>query len=936
MNRCHGFGLVLEGCPMSFSEEHYRLNFFLENGYVRKRCPVCGEFYWTMNKEQELCGESPCVPYSFIDKMLTGRRFSLDEVRAKFLGFFESRGHQVIRPYPVVSRWRDDMFLTDASIVDFQPLVTSGLAPPPANPLVISQPCIRLTDIDKVGYTFGRHLTSFEMGGAHAFNFPGEEIYWKERTVDLHQEFITQTLNVRPELVFYKESVWSGGGNAGPCLEGVVGGLEVCTLVFMQYKTRNGDLIELPVRTVDTGYGMERYTWLSQGTPSCFDAVYGPMYPTLAKAMKVPDVDPEILGRYAPYTSLLAPGEKTMAELRKDISQASGVPIEIIDREMRYLERFYAALDFTKSISLIIAEGVIPSNTGAGYLSRLLIRRTYRLLSDLRQEENLSELIEAQVDYWGNVFLNLREMKDEILDIVAEETKKFRETLERGRDFVNREIAKLDRSKETSLDFMIKAYDERGLTPDLVSQVANEQGLRMAVPENFYELVASRHLKAEIEKPAEAIELEQRVSGLPATEKLYYKDKFMERFTAKVLRVFDSNVVLDRTTFYPEGGGQAADTGTIKGPSGISTVAYVQIVDGVIVHQVEGPPPSVGDDVVGELDAKRRFGLMRHHTATHILIGAASRVLGKHAWQAGARKEYGRARLDISHHRRLTPDEVIRLERTANDVVARRMPVHVAEMNRNDAEKKHGFRLYQGGEVPSKDVRVVEIPGWDAEACGGIHVDNTEDVGFIKIVRNERIQDGVERLIFSAGPAAIDAVEETEGLLSATAAELGVPPTETPKKASDLVEVLKQERKTSERLFRILAKVRARELASSSADIRGLKVVSSFEELDDQGYLVELAAQSTQGGQPSTAVVMAGKETIKLVVICNDAAMNAGLDAGKLARAIAEKTGGKAGGKPDLAQGGFPYSPRVEEALKEVGKIVDRQWKPSARSYPGR
>lgn len=922
---------------MSFSEEHYRLNFFLENGYVRKRCPVCGEFYWTMDAEQQVCGESPCIPYGFIGKMLTGRKFSLDDVRAGFLGFFEKRGHQVISPYPVVSRWRDDMFLTDASIVDFQPLVTSGLAPPPANPLVISQPCIRLTDIDKVGYTFGRHLTNFEMGGAHAFNFPSEEIYWKERTVELHQEFITQTLNVKPELVFYKESVWSGGGNAGPCLEGIVGGLEVCTLVFMQYKTRNGDLIELPVRTVDTGYGMERYTWLSQGTASCFDAVYGPMYPGLGRVMEVPDVDPAIMERYAPYTSLLAPGEKTIAELRKDISQASGVPIEVIDREIKYLERFYAALDFTKSISLIVAEGVVSSNTGAGYLSRLLIRKTYRLLSDLGQEEKLPELIEAQADYWGNTFPNLREMKSEILDIVAEEMKKFRETLERGRDFVRREIAKAARSKEASLDFMIKAYDERGLTPDFVSQVAEEQGVRTVVPENFYELVASRHLRAEIEETLAGIaELEQKVSGLPATEKLYYKDKFAKRFTAKVLRVFDNNVVLDRTAFYPEGGGQAADTGTLKSTTEVSTVTYAQVVNGVIVHQIEGPPPSVGDEVTGKLDAKRRFGLMRHHTATHILIGAASRVLGKHAWQSGARKEHNRARLDISHHKRLTPDEVLQLERTANDVVARRIPVHVVEMNRNDAEKKYGFRLYQGGEVPSKDLRVVEIPGWDAEACGGIHVDNTEDVGFIKIVRNERIQDGVERLIFSAGPAAIEAIEETEGLLNTAAAELGVPPTEVPKKASDLVEALKQERKTSERLFQILANSRAGELASFSTDIRGLKIVSSLEELDDQKYLIELAAQSTKGDQPSTAIIMAGKETTKIVAICNEAAVNAGLHAGKLARAIAEKAGGRAGGKSDLAQGGFPYSPKVEEALKQVREIVDQHWRPSAKSHTSR
>ena len=206
---------------MKFGPEAYSLEFFKERGYVRKRCRACGEYFWTLDPDRETCGDSPCEPYRFVGKTLTKKKMSLREVREAFLKFFEKRGHKIISPYPVVARWRSDMFLTDASIVDFQPFVTSGIAPPPANPLVISQPCIRLVDIDKVGLTFGRHLTIFEMGGAHAFNYPDKEVYWKEETVRYYHEFAQEIFGIPEEELIYKEGVWSGGGNAGPCFESI-------------------------------------------------------------------------------------------------------------------------------------------------------------------------------------------------------------------------------------------------------------------------------------------------------------------------------------------------------------------------------------------------------------------------------------------------------------------------------------------------------------------------------------------------------------------------------------------------------------------------------------------------------------------------------------------------------------------------------------------
>jgi alanyl-tRNA synthetase len=294
-----------------FPESEYHVPFFDEADYVRKHCPTCGEYYWTQNQDQPTCGESNvegCAPLSFIGNPPTRKPYSLSEMREAFLSFFEKYGHERIKPYPVASRWRADLYFTSASIVDFQPYVTNGIIPPPANPLVISQPCIRLVDVDNVGPTFGRHLTIFEMGGHHAFNYPDKEIYWKDGTVRYQHEFLTKTLGVKPKEITYKEDVWSGGGNAGPDLETIVRGCEIDTLVFMMFKVVDNEFIELPIRTVDTGYGIERYTWLSQGAPSAFHAVYGPILDEIIKTTDL-KIDKNLLKKAAEQSGLMVLGK---------------------------------------------------------------------------------------------------------------------------------------------------------------------------------------------------------------------------------------------------------------------------------------------------------------------------------------------------------------------------------------------------------------------------------------------------------------------------------------------------------------------------------------------------------------------------------------------------------------------------------------------------
>ncbi|MCS7095225.1 MAG: alanine--tRNA ligase [Thaumarchaeota archaeon] len=748
---------------MEFDVSAYDIEYLRSRGFMRRRCKVCGKHFWTLDPERDNCNEAPCVPYEFIGSPPTRRRYTLDEMRDAFIGFFAERGHEPIDPYPVVPRWRRDLYLVSASVVDFQPHVTSGLMEPPANPLVVSQPCIRLVDVDKVGLTLGRHMTIFEMGGAHAFNFPNREVYWKDRTVELCSEFL-ESLGVDEEEVVYKEGVWSGGGNAGPCFEVNVGGLEIATLVFMSYKVLDGGLEELPVRTVDTGYGIERFAWMSTGSPTAFEVVYAPILSEAERLLGSFRVDPHFLHRYGKYSAWIQPGGSvTIAEARNRAAQLASVDLRSALKNLESLERFYASLDYSKSVAFIISEGVVPSNTRVGYLARLLIRRLHRTLNRLGADERLIDLLDLQLRFWGRRFRQLLEAREDVLELVDYEVRKFSETLAKGSAFLERTMRELKSTGgKVTTDLMIRLYDERGLPPDLVREVALGSGVDVEAPENVQEIVASMHV-SESPKPESmdqiGLAFSSLVRGLPPTERLFYVDQYRTEFEAKVLAAERGAVVLSATCFYAEGGGQVADTGIIEHSSGSCRVEDVQSYDGVIVHFVQGELPVVGEVVKGRVDRERRLSIMRHHTATHILIGTVRRVLGRHAWQMGARKEENKARLDVSHYKSLTEEELRRIERLANEVVARRLPVEVKWAQRHEAERTFGFTLYQGGEAPAGVVRVVIIPEWDAEACGGTHCSNTSEVGFIKVLSAEKIADGVVRLEYAAGPAALEYVQ---------------------------------------------------------------------------------------------------------------------------------------------------------------------------------
>lgn len=861
-------------------------------------------------------------------------------MREAFQSYFEKHGHARVEPYPVVARWREDIYLTHASIIDFQPYITDGIAPPPANPLVIVQPCIRLVDIANTGPTFGRHMTIFEMGGAHAFNYPDKEVYWKDQTVRYHHDWVTRDLGVKSEEIVYKEGVWVGGGNAGPDVECIIRGLEVATLVFMQFKVVNNQFVKLPIRTVDTGYGIERYAWLSQGAPSGFHAIYGSLLEKIFKMAGITRTNRALLKRAAEVSGIVSL-DKTASRLetRKKEAELAGVSVSELDEFLVPIENAFAVADHTKCLSFILSEGVVPSNIHEGYLARLMFRRIYRLLRMLAIPDKLYDIVEMQIDLWSKDYQHLKEMRNEIMEMLKGEEEKYEETLMRGEGLVKRIAIELKAKKrsEIPIETLTELYDSHGLPPEIVREVGEKDGLRVEVPDNFYALIAQRHL--EVSKPVEEEakaqkELETAVASVPETKPLYYKDQYMKKFEARVLKVIDDEyVVLDRTCFFPEGGGQPPDSGYLTFDGGKVEVVDVQKIGRVIVHKVKGDAaPKEGTRVRGVIDWDKRYSLMKNHTTTHLVNGAARRVLGQHVWQFGTQKGVEISRLDISHYRRLTPEEIQKIETLANQAILQNLTVETVWMPRNEAESRYGFRLYQGGVVPGKEIRVVSTGGWDIEACAGTHLKSTGEIGFIKIVHSERVQDGVERLAYSIGIPALKAVQEQERLLWKLSETLNAPLEKLDKTAEKLVREYKETLAEKRRLTKEIARKESASI-SDKPEVQLIKQIGPIKLLPRDFHgdinvdrMVRTASEIINRDETMVTIFYGSDgKNARIMVMAGETAVENGVNANEIVREASAVIGGGGGGKPNFAQGGGTQVERLSKAMEKAEEVLRKQ-----------
>jgi alanyl-tRNA synthetase len=911
----------------------FDLPFFRENGFTRKLCPSCNDHFWSQDPDQPNCGDAPCQEYTFLTARFTDRAYTIDEMREAFLGFFEQNDHTRLSRYPVAARWRGDIYLTIASIADFQPHVTSGWVKPPANPLVISQPCIRLNDLDSVGRT-GRHLSEFEMLGHHAFNAADDQIYWKNETVKYCHEFLG-TIGMSGES--YKESTWIGGGNAGACVEVVKGGLEVATLVFMDLKEDPNGTIEVkgkmytknPLEIVDTGYGLERFVWASQEKPTIYDALYPSQIATVMEhSVGVQEVDPELLGMHAQLMGLMDIETVGLRGIRMKLvellnQRGHSITLEEVDELLVPMEKVYTVVDHTRSLAFMLTDDIIPSHNKAGYLARLVLRRTLRIMEDLKIDLSLGQIVDLHIQEMKTSFPEVLEKRDTIMEILELEKDRYRDTIERGTKNVIRIVKDLQKKGATELpvDTLMDFYDTHGLHPTIVQTVSEDAGLKLEIPDEFNNMIAERHIPKV--KTAES----ERTFELPETLPVYYEDEALFESQGTVIAIEGNDIILDRTIFYPEGGGQPNDTGVLLFNNHVYPVVNVQKYNGVIVHTLaDGHTPqfTVGDVLTLMIDQDRRQAHRRHHSATHIILEAARRVLGPHIWQTGSYFSDTIAHYDVTHFRRITRDEIKKMELEANRIVLDGHPITKEFLTRDEAEKLYGFKLYQGGAPKVNTIRVVRTGTMDrmidAEACGGTHVNNTRECGMIKIVRVVSVQDGVERLDYTAGIATVNAVQKMEGYLDDAADNLSVARSHLPGSVNRFFREWKERGKEIQDLKDQLATASVSSLGDSAEIVNGISIVAEVLDMDMKGLQTTVGRilDGPEGSDPKPTLAILGGQDGSILIACSPTGVE--LNCGTFLRTQGAELGGKGGGRPTLGQGKFPDAEKALAVLKEKAK----------------
>lgn len=894
-----------------------------ELGFTKKTCETCGNDFWSIG-DRTTCGDAPCDRYEFIGNPATAKKYDLYEIQNEFANFFKERGHTPITRYPVLAkRWRDDVFLVGASIYDFQPWVTSGLVEPPANPLVIAQPSIRLNDVDNVGRT-GRHMTCFTMGAHHAFNKEEDRVYWKDETVKYCHDFLKH-IGIDPAEITFIESWWEGGGNAGPCYEICVRGVELATLVFIQYKTTAEGLEEIPLKIVDTGYGLERFAWISQGTPTAYDASFGPVINKL-KELALVELDENILAENARIAGMMDIEDiADLKELRRRVAEKLQISAEDLKNATEPMEAVYVIADHTRCLCFMLADGVIPSNVKEGYLARLVLRRTIRFMKDLNLKESLGDIMKIQLDFLSLTYPEIKDQQKHILNVVNLEEKRYNKTVSKGRQLVKKSIKVLKKKniEEIPVETLIKLYDSHGMPPETIEEIATSENFKAAVPDNFYSLVAEEHSE-EVKETVDEIVLD-----FPETDLVFYEHPYKTEFEAGIIGFYENNVILDRTLFYPEGGGQPSDVGFIgvKGNKGIDKfrVLHTEKIQGIVLHRMEEDDiekliPFRGSRITGKIDPVRRKTLTQNHTATHLIVAAAREVLGDHVWQAGAQKGIDKSRIDLSHYKRVSREDLQKIELIANRFVMGNHLVHSKWMSRTKAEKKYGFKLYQGGVVPGANIRTVKIKDIDVQACAGTHVKQTGDIGLIKITRTERIQDGVERIEFSVGEAAVVAQQTNDDLLQDSSSIFKVPAEQLPKTCERFFSEWKGFKNEIEKLKEEIAGLKMGGLADHAILLGDMKVLSRVVDAD-MNELVKIATELTEKGEVD--VVLVGNESGKIVGASSKNALDKGVKINIIIKEAATILGGGGGGRPNLAQGAGKNFEKICDALEFAVKEIE-------------
>jgi alanyl-tRNA synthetase len=882
---------------------------------------------------------------------------SLAQIRSTFLDFFNARGHEIVPSSSLVPRNDPTLMFANSGMVQFKNVFT-GAERRPYNRAATAQKCVRAggkhNDLDNVGYT-ARHHTFFEMLGNFSFGdyFKPDAIEWAWSLVTkeygLPAGKLTVTVFSEDDEAFglwkkiaglpdsriiripTSDNFWSMGdtGPCGPCSEifydhgdKIPGGppgsaeadgdrfIEIWNLVFMQYEqVSKQERISLPKPSIDTGMGLERIAAVLQGTHDNYET---DLFRTLIAA----------------------------------IVERTRVPAE---GKNKASNRVIA--DHLRASSFLIADGVLPSNEGRGYVLRRIMRRAMRHAELLGQREPLMwKLVPTLVHEMGAAYPELQRTQDLITETLRLEETRFRKTLERGLRILDEESAGLKTGDVFAGDTAFKLYDTYGFPLDLTQDALRPRGVVLDTDAfsramEVQKTEARRAWKGTGDAKADAIWFEIR-DAAGATEFLGYETEKAEGvITAivadgkpmKSLKAGDkAAIVTNQTTFYAESGGQTGDHGIIRSAGGgvFRVTATEKRLSDLIIHagQVESGTLSLGEAVELNVDHARRSGNRQHHSATHLLHEALRKTLGGHVAQKGSLVEPNRLRFDFSHNKGMTAGEIAAVEAMANEVVLQNDPVNTRLMSVDAAIAEGAMALF--GEKYGDEVRVVSMgrnpegasrPIYSLELCGGTHVSRTGDIGLIKILAESGSAAGVRRLEALAGAAARDYLEQQDKRVSAAAAVLKTTPAELVSRLESLVD----ERRKLERELAEARKALALGGGPSAGDsdielINGIKfmkrVLGDMDSKDMKGLVDDGKAKLGSG---VVALLSANAEGRASLYVGVTADLTAKLSAVDLVRAGAGVLGGKGGGgRPDLAQAGGPNAGKADEAIAAIRAVI--------------
>ena len=870
----------------------------------------------------------------------------LNELREMFLSYFESKGHLRLPSFSLVPQNDKSVLLINAGMTPMKPWF-KGEEEPPRHRVCTCQKCIRTGDIENVGKT-ARHGTYFEMLGNFSF---GD--YFKHEAIAWSWEFLTDVVGLEKDRLYpsvYLEDdeafdIWNeeigipkerifrfgkednfwehGSGPCGPCSEiyydrgekygcgkpGCTVGcecdryIEIWNNVFSQFDNDgHNNYTELKQKNIDTGMGLERLAVVCQDVNSLFD------------------VD-------------------TVMNITNKVSQITGAfygQSEKRDVSLRVIT------DHIRAATFMICDGILPSNEGRGYVLRRLLRRAARHGKLLGVNEPfLYQVVDTVIHENEGQYPDLREKQAYITKVIRTEEESFARTIDGGMRIFSEMLAEHKEKGEEVFSGAdaFRLYDTFGFPIDLTVEMANDEGLTVD-EEAFRELMQEQKVRAREARKAlgdlgwAGVEFGKDV---PATEFVGYDhDEFdatvvalvaEEELREEIAAGTDAIIVLDKTPFYAEMGGQTADHGVISADGMLFTVTDVQKNKGGKFmhygHLSEGVL-QVGDVVHASIDTQRRKAIRRAHSATHLLDAALRKVLGDHVHQAGSLVEPDRLRFDFTHFEAITPQQLQQVEELVNDAILEGYPVVTEVLPIEQARKKGAVAMF--GEKYGETVRVVEMSDFSVEFCGGTHVDNTAKTGPFRIKSESSVASGVRRIEATCGKLSLQSMERSHGMLSKAAQFLKTAPSGLLERMEQQANEMKQLRQALDKFKAEASMGEAKQFLASAKTVKGLHVLTTTRDGMDA------AAMRTMGDflrdkDPGVVAVIASAsgEKVTFLAVCGKEAVARGVKAGELIRAVCAVCGGKGGGKPDSAMGGGNDPLKVDDALATVDDFVSEK-----------